>query len=66
MTKEEKQELAEIWEHIKIGRAKDKSIKINMVEFYNKQTKSRYRPTTRCASCLNTIYEWFKSQISKI
>jgi hypothetical protein len=65
LTKEQKDKVAYIWEGIKTGQAKSHHYKVEMIKFYNEQNNKNYKYTTNCASCLHTIYEYFKTLVAE-
>ena len=42
--------------HIETGTAKDISYKTKMIDLYNEIYKTKYRNTTNCSSCLNSVW----------
>ena len=42
--------------NIETGTAKDVSYKTKMIDLYNEIYKTKYRNTTNCSSCLNSVW----------
>jgi len=63
LNKTEKEKVAYIWKGIKTGQAISHHYKVEMIKFYNEKNNKRYKYTTNCSSCLNTIYLYFKELI---
>jgi hypothetical protein len=63
LNKTEKEKVAYIWKGIKTGQAISHHYKVEMIKFYNEKNNKRYKYTTSCSSCLNTIYLYFKELI---
>ena len=57
ITKEQLKRLKELMPHIETGTAKDISYKTKMIDLYNEIYKTKYRNTTNCGSCLNSIWK---------
>tara|TARA_Y100000004_G_C8824034_1_gene373237 strand:- start:47 stop:286 length:240 start_codon:yes stop_codon:yes gene_type:complete len=60
LNKTEKEKVAYIWKGIKTGQAISHHYKVEMIKFYNEKNNKRYKYTTNCSSCLNTIYKYFE------
>lgn len=58
-------EILEIWQHLKTGRAKNIEVKKKMVEIYNTIHNTNYKPTTSCGSCLSTCFDAIKRLYEK-
>ncbi len=56
ITKEQLKRLKELMPHIETGIAKDISYKTKMIDLYNEIYKTKYRNTTNCSSCLNSVW----------
>lgn len=66
MDKELEKEVLDIWQGIKTGQAKNHHYKFRMVNLYNKENRTRYKTTTNCGSCLQSMYTWMKEMVEKI
>tara|TARA_R100000995_G_C3451484_1_gene108398 strand:+ start:262 stop:474 length:213 start_codon:yes stop_codon:yes gene_type:complete len=56
-TKEQLKKLKKIMPHIKKGTATDISYKAKMIDLHNEIYKTKYRNTTNCSSCLNSVWK---------
>ena len=63
LSKEPKEKVEYIWKGIKTGQAKSHHYKVEMIKFYNEINNKKYKYTTSCSSCLNTIYKYFEMLI---
>lgn len=54
-----------IWDDIKTGVAKNKTIKKKMVELYNTIYGTNYKPTSNCGTCLNNCFQGIRQIIEK-
>lgn len=66
MLKAQKEEMIDFWEGIKTGVAKSHHYKTRMIKLYNEIHRTGYKYGTNCSSCLNSIFTYFKDQMSKI
>ena len=57
LTTKQKNRLNKLIPNISKGVAKDISYKAEMINLYNEIYKQNYKPTTNCASCLNSVYK---------
>jgi hypothetical protein len=57
LTTKQKNRLNKLIPNISKGVAKDISYKAEMINLYNEIYKTRYRNTTNCGSCLNSIWK---------
>ena len=57
LNKEQQKRLKKLIPYIETGTAKDISYKAQMINLYNEIYKTRYRNTTNCGSCLNSIWK---------
>lgn len=51
------EEVEEIWEQIKDGKAKDFETKSKLIELYNTIYGTTYKATTNCSSCLASVFK---------
>ena len=65
LPKELIQEILDVWENIKSGRATDGDAKTKTIELYNTIHNTNYSPTTNCGSCLSTCYNGIKKLYKK-
>ena len=59
------EEVLDIWDDLKTGRAKDVSAKKRMIELYNVIFMTNYTPTTNCGSCISTCFDGIKKLYNK-
>ena len=53
-------EILDVWEDLKTGRAKDQAAKKRMIETYNTIYNTNYSPRTNCGSCISTCFDGIK------
>ena len=53
-------EILDMWEDLKTGRAKDQAAKKRMIETYNTIYNTNYSPRTNCGSCISTCFDGIK------
>ena len=58
-------EILDMWEDLKTGRAKDQEAKKRMIETYNTIYLTNYSPRTNCGSCISTCYDGIKKLYKK-
>ena len=58
-------EILDMWEDLKTGRAKDQQAKKRMIETYNTIYLTNYSPRTNCGSCISTCYDGIKKLYKK-
>lgn len=58
-------EVLDVWDDLKTGRAKDQAAKRRMIEIYNVIYMTNYSPTTGCKSCLSTCFDGIKNLYKK-
>lgn len=61
-----KQEILYVWEKIKTGTATDLETKKRFVELYNTIYNTKYKHTTNCGSCLQSMWNGIKSIYEKL
>ena len=54
------EEVLELWDDLKTGRAKNQTAKKKMIELYNTISGSNYNARTNCGSCIATCYDGIK------
>lgn len=59
------EEVMNIWDDVKTGKAKNQKVKRKMIELWNTISGSRYKTSTNCGSCLNNCYEGIKNIYNK-
>jgi len=60
LPKEIIEEVMELWDDLKTGRAKNQTAKKKMIELYNTISGSNYNARTNCGSCIATCYDGIK------
>ena len=50
-------EILDMWDDLKTGKAKNQAAKKRMIETYNTIFMTSYSPGTNCGSCISTCYE---------
>tara|TARA_R100001463_G_scaffold39868_2_gene85121 strand:+ start:2899 stop:3300 length:402 start_codon:yes stop_codon:yes gene_type:complete len=58
-------EILDMWEDLKTGRAKDINAKAKMIDTYNTIYMTSYNPRTNCGSCISTCYDGIKKLYKK-
>tara|TARA_R100001163_G_scaffold65778_1_gene64756 strand:- start:1434 stop:1835 length:402 start_codon:yes stop_codon:yes gene_type:complete len=58
-------EVLEVWEDLKTGKAKNQAAKKKMIEIYNVIYMTSYSPTTNCGSCISTCFDGIKNLYKK-
>jgi len=58
-------EIINVWDNLKTGRAKDQAAKRKMIEIYNVIHMTNYSPTTNCSSCISTCFDGIKNLYKK-
>jgi hypothetical protein len=58
-------EVLEVWQDLKTGKAKNQAAKKKMIEIYNVIYMTSYSPTTNCGSCLSTCFDGIKNLYKK-
>tara|TARA_R110002020_G_scaffold11759_6_gene43845 strand:- start:85 stop:486 length:402 start_codon:yes stop_codon:yes gene_type:complete len=58
-------EIINVWDDLKTGRAKDQAAKRKMIEIYNVIHMTNYSPTTNCSSCISTCFDGIKNLYKK-
>ena len=58
-------EILDMWQDLKTGRAKNQAAKKRMIEIYNTIHMTNYSPTTNCGSCLSTCFDGIKKLYKK-
>tara|TARA_R110001592_G_scaffold276721_1_gene543851 strand:+ start:826 stop:1230 length:405 start_codon:yes stop_codon:yes gene_type:complete len=58
-------EVLDIWDDLKTGRAKDIAAKKKMIELYNVIHMTNYGTNTSCGSCLSTCFDGIKKLYNK-
>ena len=53
-------EILDVWQYLKTGRAKDQKAKKRMIEIYNTIYETNYSTGTNCGSCLSSIFDGIK------
>ena len=53
-------EILDMWEDLKTGRAKNQAAKKRMIETYNTIFNTNYSPRTNCGSCISTCFDGIK------
>ena len=53
-------EILDMWEDLKTGRAKDQAAKKRMIETYNTIYNTNYGVRTNCGSCISTCFDGIK------
>ena len=59
------EEVLDIWDDLKTGRAKNVETKKKMIELYNTIYMTNYGTGTNCGSCLSTCYDGIKKLYNK-
>jgi len=59
------EEIKELWQDLKTGRAKNQTAKRRMIETYNTIYNAKYSTTTNCGSCLEACYMGIKRLYKK-
>tara|TARA_R100000781_G_scaffold112748_1_gene80293 strand:- start:1533 stop:1934 length:402 start_codon:yes stop_codon:yes gene_type:complete len=58
-------EILNIWNDIKTGRAKNHEVKAKMIELYNTIYETNYSTGTNCGSCISTCFDGIKKLYNK-
>jgi hypothetical protein len=58
-------EILDVWQYLKTGRAKDQKAKKRMIEIYNTIHETNYGTGTNCGSCLASIFDGIKKLYKK-
>ncbi len=58
-------EILNIWDDIKTGRAKNNEVKAKMIELYNTIYMTNYSTGTNCGSCLSSCFDGIKKLYKK-
>ena len=58
-------EILDIWQYLKTGKARDVEVKKRMIETYNAIYMTNYSPGTNCGSCLSTCFDGIKKLYKK-
>tara|TARA_R110002012_G_scaffold68530_2_gene178120 strand:+ start:366 stop:770 length:405 start_codon:yes stop_codon:yes gene_type:complete len=58
-------EILDMWDDLKTGRAKDVAAKKKMIETYNTIYNTNYQTGTNCGSCISTCYDGIKKLYKK-
>ena len=58
-------EILDMWQDLKTGRAKDVTAKKRMIETYNTIYNTNYKSGTNCGSCISTCYDGIKKLYNK-
>jgi len=58
-------EILDIWQYLKTGKARNVEVKKRMIETYNAIYNTNYSPGTNCGSCLNTCFDGIKKLYKK-
>ena len=58
-------EILDVWQYLKTGRAKDQKAKKRMIEIYNTIYETNYGTGTNCGSCLSSIFDGIKKLYKK-
>ena len=59
------EEIKELWQDLKTGRAKNQTAKRRMIETYNTIYNTKYSTTTNCGSCLEACFMGIKRLYKK-
>tara|TARA_R110002012_G_scaffold194871_1_gene362657 strand:+ start:567 stop:968 length:402 start_codon:yes stop_codon:yes gene_type:complete len=59
------EEVLDIWDDLKTGRAKNVETKKKMIELYNTIYMTNYGTGTNCGSCISTCYDGIKKLYKK-
>ena len=65
LPKEMIEEILNLWDDLKTGRAKNQRAKSKMIELYNAIHNTNYSTTTGCGSCISTCYDGIKKLYKK-
>ena len=65
LPKEMIDEILELWEDLKTGRAKDQQAKKKMITLYNTIYNANYGTGTNCGSCISTCFDGIKKLYNK-
>ena len=66
VNEEQKKRLKAVWSLCKNGVAPTAEAKAELITLYNEIYKTRYKTTSNCSSCLNTVYQGIKNLMSEI
>ena len=58
-------EILDMWDDLKTGKAKNQAAKKRMIETYNTIFMTSYSPGTNCGSCISTCYDGIKKLYQK-
>mgnify|MGYP003138359462 FL=1 len=58
-------EILDMWDDLKTGRAKNQAAKTRMIETYNTIHMTNYNTHTNCGSCISTCYDEIKKLYNK-
>jgi hypothetical protein len=59
------EEVLDMWDDLKTGRAKDQAAKKLMIETYNTIFNTNYSPSTNCGSCISAAFDGIKRIYNK-
>tara|TARA_R110001599_G_scaffold6671_2_gene33153 strand:+ start:1023 stop:1424 length:402 start_codon:yes stop_codon:yes gene_type:complete len=59
------EEVLDMWDDLKTGRAKDQAAKKLMIETYNTIFNTNYNPSTNCSSCISAAFDGIKRIYNK-
>jgi len=65
ITEIQKKKIKDVWSLCKTGKAPNKEVKADLINLYNEIYKTRYRTTSNCNSCLNSVYQGIKNLVNK-
>jgi hypothetical protein len=66
ITQEQKERILKVWEFCKTGRATTVEAKVELITLYNEIHRTRFKTTSNCGSCLNTVYQGIKKIVNEI
>ena len=58
-------EVLDVWEDLKTGKAKDVLAKNKMIDLYNTIYNTNYNPNTNCGSCISACFDGIKKLYKK-
>ena len=58
-------EVLEVWQDLKTGKAKNQAAKKKMIEIYNVIHMTNYSTNTNCGSCISTCFDGIKNLYKK-
>ena len=59
------EEIIDVWQYLKTGRAEDQQAKTKMIDLYNTIFGTNYNTHTNCGSCLSTCFDGLKKLYKK-